>query len=75
MDITQVVDFIMTCNPEDLSTINDAFSDRLDQLFWEETPAEETPAEEAPVEEAPVEGAPAEAEAMPADMLAGQLSF
>ena len=70
MDITQVVDFIMTCNPEDLSTINDAFSDRLDQLFWEETPAEE-----APVEEAPVEGAPAEAEAMPADMLAGQLSF
>ena len=65
MDITQVVDFIMTCNPEDLSTINDAFSDRLDQLFWEETPAEETPAE----------GAPAEAEVMPADMLAGQLSF
>lgn len=70
MDITQVVDFIMTCNPEDLSTINDAFSDRLDQLFWEETPAEE-----APVEEAPVEEAPAETEAMPADMLAGQLSF
>ena len=70
MDITQVVDFIMTCNPEDLSTINDAFSDRLDQLFWEETPAEETPVEEAPAEEAP-----AEAEAMPADMLAGQLSF
>ncbi len=70
MDITQVVDFIMTCNPEDLSTINDAFSDRLDQLFWEETPAEE-----APVEEAPAEEAPAEAEAMPADMLAGQLSF
>lgn len=70
MDITQVVDFIMTCNPEDLSTINDAFSDRLDQLFWEETPAEE-----APVEEAPAEEAPAEAEAMPADMLAWQLSF
>jgi len=70
MDITQVVDFIMTCNPEDLSTINDAFSDRLDQLFWEETPAEE-----APVEEAPAEEAPAETEAMPADMLAGQLSF
>lgn len=70
MDITQVVDFIMTCNPEDLSTINDAFSDRLDQLFWEETPAEE-----APVEEAPAEWAPAEAEVMPADMLAGQLSF
>ena len=60
----------MTCNPEDLSTINDAFSDRLDQLFWEETPAEE-----APVEEAPAEEAPAETEAMPADMLAGQLSF
>ena len=70
MDITQVVDFIMTCNPEDLSTINDAFSDRLDQLFWEETPAEE-----AHVEEAPAEEAPAETEAMPADMLAGQLSF
>ena len=70
MDITHVVDFIMTCNPEDLSTINDAFSDRLDQLFWEETPAEE-----APVEEAPAEEAPAETEAMPADMLAGQLSF
>lgn len=70
MDITQVVDFIMTCNPEDLSTINDAFSDRLDQLFWEETPAEE-----APVEETPAEEAPAETEAMPADMLAGQLSF
>lgn len=71
MDITQVVDFIMTCNPEDLSTINDAFSDRLDQLFWEE----QVPETEAPAEEAPVEEAPAEEGAAPADLLTGQLSF
>lgn len=71
MDITQVVDFIMTCNPEDLSTINDAFSDRLDQLFWEE----QVPEAEAPAEEAPAEEAPVEEWAAPADLLAGQLSF
>jgi hypothetical protein len=55
MDITQVVDFIMTCNPEELSTINDAFSDRLDQLFAE--PQDEVAPEEIEEgeEEAPEE--------------------
>ena len=67
MDITQVVDFIMTCDPEELSTINDAFSDRLDQLFAE--PQDEVAPEE--IEEGEEETPEEWGEEMaPADMLA-----
>lgn len=33
MDVTQVINYIMGCDPTELSTINDALSDRLDELF------------------------------------------
>lgn len=50
MDLTQVTDYISNCDPSELSTINDALSDRLDALFAPSSDAE--PATESePVEE------------------------